>query len=1415
MARRELFSTLRTEGGLLPPDFIRRLAEGVSGVPGLRPADYHLVEGEKLSEAASRAWNRLQPAWAAFQKAVAGLPKGDPATGITREKWLQPLFHELGYGRLLPAKPVEIEEKQYPVSHSWQRTPIHLVGCGVDLDRRTAGVVGAAKASPHSLVQELLNRSDDHLWGIVSNGLRLRLLRDNRSLTRQAYVEFDLAAMLEGQVYADFALLFLLLHQSRVEAERAEECWLERWAQAAAEQGTRALDRLRSGVEEAITALGRGFLAHSANVGLRDRLHGGQLDRQDYYRQLLRLVYRLIFLFVAEDREVLHAPAASDQARARYRRYYSTRRLRDLAQSRRGTAHGDLWQALGLVMRGLGSEVGVPAMGLPALGSFLWSDDALPELQGCQLANTSLLQAVRSLATSAEGGVLQVVDYRNLGPEELGSVYEALLEQHPEVNGPAGTFDLKTAAGHERKTTGSYYTPTSLIECLLDSALDPVLVEAAKKPDPEKAILDLKVCDPACGSGHFLIAAAHRMARRLAAVRTGDEEPAPEAIRTALRDVIGRCLHGVDINPMAVELCKVNLWLEALDPGKPLSFLDHHIQCGNSLLGATPELIEKGIPDEAFEALEGDDKAICRSAKARNKKERGGGQRSLLSGTTTDPVASLARAVESVEQAADGDVPATRAKARLWEDLLASPELRAARLVADAWCGAFVAPRSAAAGMQTITQGVLELLRSAAGDPKLVAGIDQVAREYQLFHWHLAFPAVFARGGFDVVLGNPPWERLKLQEQEFFAERHPGIAAAPNAAARGRMIKALAAEDPGLYASFQAARRRAEGESALVRQSGRYPLCGRGDVNTYAVFSELNRSLLGPRGRAGFIVPSGIATDDTTKFFFQDITDRGSLVSLLDFQSGPGLFVEIGHATFKFCLLTLCGSGVRASAAEFAFFLRNTADRNDSERRFSLTAEDIALLNPNTRTCPIFRTRRDAELTKAIYRRVPVLVDENEPDGNPWGVSFLAMLHMSNDSGLFRTARELEADGWTLRGNVFERDAETYLPLYEAKMVHHFNHRFGDYRDQPQGSENTALPDVPDGRLADPDYSPLPRYWVPAEEVWLRAAPVPAPVVKAYRAGRIADLDDALAEWIAASTLDPAGPPREALQLDRLPDELAGQVATALRRAAGSTSPAPACPEPISSDDLAVLAAQTDRMAATRQIARQRCPRWFLGWRDITKTQNERTVIASVIPQAGVGNKLPLMLFGNGTGPKDVASLACCLTSFALDYGARQKLGGTTLNYFIYKQLPILAPSAYRQTAPWAPLQSLREWLAARAVELIYSSRDLVLLAQALDRPASTLPPWDPERRFLLRCELDAAFFRLYGIARDDVAYIMDTFPIVRRNDEKAHGEYRTKRVILEIYDALQESMATGRAYRSDFVALSGGGPTASSTPTT
>lgn len=1315
-------TAVRTEGAILPASILQRIHREDPGLDGLKPEQYDLT-GDRLREAASRAWTALQGPWMNFKAERAKLAPSEAGTTITRNRWLYPILRELHFGPLEPLREsLKYDEKEFPVSHKFGHSPLHFIGCNLALDKRTPGAVGAAKMSPHGLLQSCLNSTKENLWGFVTNGLQWRVLRDDNSLSRQSMVEFDLESIFEGQLYDEFLLFFLVCHRSRVQSELPEQCWLEQWSQAAGEDGKRALNTLRDGVQKSIEALGQGFLKHPANHELRSRIRNGELDKQDYYRQLLRMVYRLLFLFVAEDRGLLLDPKAKDTAKALFNEHFSTQRLRLLAERMRGSnRHHDLFDPLKMVLSKLGEPAGCPELALPALGGFLFAESTAPDLDSSEIANADLLEAVRFLAVTREGGRLARVDYKNLGTEELGSVYESLLELHPDLASDGTWFELKSASGNERKTSGSYYTPDSLIQCLLDTALDPVVNEAVKKAgtDPEeraKAILDLRVIDPAVGSGHFLIAASHRLAKRLAQVRTGEDEPSPDATRHALREVVGKCLYGIDLNPMAAELCKVSLWIEALEPGRPLNFLDHHIVIGNSLLGTTPELIAKGIPDAAFDAIEGDDKALCAVLKKQNKQERG------PQGNLFDPAAfagkELLKAWQELESLPDETLEDIRTKDKTFRAAEAALEMR--KLMANAWCASFVLPKTPPkanqpTGGQAITTGTLRrLANSHALTDEESRAIQEVNQRFAFLHPQLTFPEVFVprngkSGGFDLVLGNPPWERVKLQEKEFFAERFPEISIARKKADRDRLIKQLLGTP--LHLEFLQAKHDAEAASAFMRKSNRYPLAGRGDVNTYAVFAENFRSLLNSHGRAGMVVPSGIASDDTLKHLFQAFVESGGLHSLYDFENSKLLFADVAPVV-KFCLLTV-GSATPPNrvAPEFMFFATEVSELSDDQRRFTLTSDDIALLNPNTKTCPIFRTQRDAEITKAIYRRVPVLIREEEVNGNPWGISFLRMFDMSNDSSLFRTFEELDAARGTLNGNRWnvcqtvvvdiseprEITEGTWLPLYEAKLFHQFNHRPSTFEGIPAEDRfKMKAPTVSSTieALRSPDYCPLSRFWV-----------------------HESDVDHALK---------------------------------------GNDNP------------------------------------WLITFRGMSNVMtNSRNAVFSVIPRVAVGNSSPALVLTRGLL---VESLLANANAFIFDYVTRQKLAGANLNFFIVNQLPVLARETYFESCPWDSGSTLASWIASRVLELTYAAHDLAPFARGLGYDG---PPfiWDEERRFLLRAELDAAFFHLYGIARADVDYIMETFPIVKRKDIAAHGSYRTKEAILSIYDEMAETNRVSAPY--------------------
>ncbi|MGH7745286.1 MAG: Eco57I restriction-modification methylase domain-containing protein, partial [Candidatus Dormibacteria bacterium] len=613
-------------------------------------------------------------------------------------------------------------------------------------------------------------------------------------------------------------------------------------------------------------------------------------------------------------------------------------------------------------------------------------------------------------------------------------------------------------------------------------------------------------------------------------------------------------------------------------------------------------------------------------------------------------------------------------------------------------------------GVEPPTAGVVRGFATAPEDvsPAVRAEVRRLAAEYQFFHWHLEFPEVFTvsgaedaeagpqgwTGGFSCLLGNPPWEHTELKEQEFFAARDPDIAAAAGAN-RKRLIKSLAHDDPMLWRTFAHAKRQADGVSALCRLSGRFPLTGRGRINTYAIFAETFRSLVGPRGRSGVIVPTGIATDFTTQYFFCDLVECRSLAALYDFENAAPIFEGV-HRSFKFSLLTVAGSAVPEPAAQFAFFLHDAALIESAA--FSLTAEEILLLNPNTGTCPIFRTRRDAEITLGIYRQVPVLLKENDPEGNPWGISFMqGLFNMTSDSHLFHTREQLEVDGWTLCGNIFTRATDRMLPLYEAKMLHHYDHRWATY-------DGTDVRDVTLSEKQDPHFVVLPRYWVTQAEV-------------------------------------------------------AGKLSMRTKRS------------------------------------------WLSSYRWVTNATNERTLVSALTPYGGAGNSQVLVLT-----ECEPQLIMAAWASLCVDYVTRQKLGGQNMTFSTVQQVPVPRPVVFNAPVPWNRSDVVGAWIAPRVLELSFNAEDMRAFGEYLGDDGSPFR-WDEERRTLLRAELDGAFFHLYDVDRDDIDYILDTFPIVRRKDEAKYGEFRTKRLILEVYDQMAEAIRTGEPYQTILDPPPGQGP--------
>lgn len=1308
------YAAVRTEGGLLPPDLLDRILSQDDSLGGLQSADYGLTTSTRLMAAMSEAWQAIQLHWASFNRTRDVIERGN-GTGTTETRyWVQQVLRELGFHDLrFQAAAETVGDRSFLISHrageAGNAPPVHIATFRQDLDTQSARTGGGEKRSPQALVQGYLNATS-HLWGVLTNGLTFRLLRENRQIDRVLRLEFDLEAMLEEEDFAEFQLFWLILHRSRFvhPGGQRETAWLERWSQTAASEGTRALGHLSKGVETAIESLGQGLLTHQDNLYLREQLQSGALTIESYYQELLRLVYRLLFLMVAEERHLLFKAGTASHVVERYKKHYSVERLRGEAtriRNREGH-YDDLWLGLLVTFDALRFPKEANALGLEPLGGGLFgagscphvADDAAPGTTGSgridgrpRLANAYLLAAVESLSEVTRNGITRRINYRDLDVEELGSVYEGLLEHQPALEPLANrTYRFSFAASGERKSTGSYYTPRSLVQELLNSALDPVIDQALARlrtpEDQKKALLALNVCDPACGSGHFLLGAARRIGRRLAEIDAGPgNEPDLADIRHGVRQAIRACVYGVDKNPLAIDLCKTALWIESHEPGAPISFLDHHIRHGDSLVGVFDrEVLKKGIPDGAYTAVTGDDKKIASALKSRNRKERptptkidGRATSSRMMGLEEegleDYLKDWASRLDEIEAMPDDTIEAVQKKERAYHQLHGRDDWLAITAACDLWTYAFFSPMTPEFSRHVPTSATVRRMIAIADVPGDIVGKAQAeAASVGFFHWPLQFPEVFHRGGFDTVLGNPPWEQVQLDPGEYFSTRRPEISNAPNMAAKNSLIKKLGDSleqgDQVVYAAFMNARYQMDCFQKFIHESDRFPLTSIGRINTAPLFAELTRGLVTGSGLAGIIVPSGIATDSFTQKFFADIVNKASLAALYDFENRKKLF-EAVDSRMKFSLMVLAGRSRQDARFRVGFFLLDPLEIHDPEKTFTLGADDIALLNPNTRTCPIFRSSRDAELTKDIYRRVPVLIDESKGDeGNPWGVKFGFIFQMNTSSHMFVTKEQLETLGARpAAGSKFFDGIREWWPLFEGKLFHQYDHRFASY----DGFDD--IKDVSVHLHQKSDFSPQPRYWVSKAE-----------------------------------------------------------TLKALRGQSG----------------------------------------WSLGLRRFARNNDLRTSISAAVPLSGYGDNA--LIANDFAEPKMKIMVLANLNSIPFDYVVRQKLGGTNVNQFVLKQLPVLPPETYSN--------ALLDKITPRVLELTYTAHDMDAFARDLDYDG---PPfvWDEERRTQLRAELDGIYAHLYSISRDDFSYILDTFPIVERKDIAEFGEYRTKRLCLEAYD--------------------------------
>ena len=1258
------------------------------------------------------------------------------------------------------------------ISH-YPLAPAEAKAWGTDLDRR------AGALSPSAQIQDYLRQfwqstSGRVKWGILTNGETWRLYRATGTgpdgkfyQTQDVWFELKLGECVSDAGKEQRRLFLLFFHRDAFRIGDDGYCFLDRALAGAADYVQTVVNTLTDAVFEVVyPQLIETFYQAAPDA-----------DPDTIQEASLTLLYRLLFLMYAEDRRLL--PVGNERYDQVSLRALRRTMLDRLSANEPFTSRVPVyWLRLQELFEWI--DDGQANIPLPAYNGGLFNRHRPELLTRVQLSDASLTSIINSLGAAAVNGSAErvLVNFRDLAVEQLGTLYERLLERRPVIRDGQVLAQLQPYA---RKDSGSYYTPPELVRLIVEQTLGPLVSEREERfrqlavelasdtrdfdtrrreltaADPAESVLQLKTLDPAMGSGHFLVDALNyltgeidRLAglgaevaawlpdddpyvspleTRIAGIRNeiqrqaaaGGWEVGPESLsdRAIIRRmVLKRCIYGVDLNPLAVELAKMSLWLHSFTVGVPLSFLDHHLRCGDSLVGG-------------WLAQTGED-----------IREAGGGFANYVFARVT----TAAQGIRAIEQLDDADIAEVKESEELFRSM--QETVAPVRRMLDFFTGlrwmaagngsrplALRQPRQLrrqvgddhAAGVEwwlsqdydtqlsLLQQGPSALTEADRQSPhfdytgfarfiRLWLNIEELTQERRTFHWELAFPGVFdgwqpRTGGFDAVIGNPPWERVKLQEVEWFAPetRRPAIAYAAPASRRREMIDQLMVDDDPLYADYSEALSTADTMLYYARACGYYTLLGGGDTNLYGLVLERALDLIRPDGMVALLTPSGIYSDRYAASFFGEITGSSRLLALYDFENRRGqdesgierreFFPDV-DSRFKFCTLVICGTDRSAYELPAGFMLHDPPDKVEPERLIKLEATDFALVNPNTGTAPIFLTSRDADIVLDIYRNHPIFDAENKKLESAV-VRHVALAHMTNDSGHFWTREQLEEHAaYPVELNRWRKGEEQWLPLYQGRTIHHFDHRYNSVGFKPENLHNPYVNErVTVTQHENPRFYPRPQYWI---------------------------CDDFVRQ--------------------KFPEQ----------------------------------------------------PGYTIGFRDIARTTDERTMIATVVPWSGYSNKVPLLVCNDELATANFNRLAplwlANFGSFAFDFVVRRKMQSTNMNLYILQQLPVITRAAYdRRLGDKTAADLARD----HVLRLCYTADDLEPFALAQGYEGEPFG-WDVEERRHLRARLDALYFLLYGLDRDDAAYVMDSFPITRRNDQRDHGRYLTKDLILRYMSALE-----------------------------
>lgn len=1246
------------------------------------------------------------------------------------------------------------------------------------------------KTAPASQMLRYLRRVDDLTdgevrWGILTNGAIWRLyFQGSRSVSEQ-FFEIDLHSLLgesedstsKEHEYREHWLRVFAVMFGRKAFEPISSAY-KTFHSKALDEGKYHEERVTKKLSEVVFDTVFPTLARAiADCWPKEKL-------TDIQYSVMVLLYRLLFIFYAEDRGML--PVQDD----RYRSYALRFQVRDDIGKRMNlketfsNVQGNYWSAIEGLSHAI--DAGDSSIGLPPYNGGLFDKEATPLLNGIRIPDTIMSKVIDLLSFESDNGNRRYINYRNLSVLHLGSIYERLLEF--ELRHDKEQNVIVHPNSYARKSTGSYYTPESLVLLIIKETLEPLISDkvgkfkarvtqladenadidkvnrALLRIDPAENLLNLRICDPAMGSGHFLVNLVDYLADvivellsevtnevdwtdipyvsplvgRISEIRMTVEDNAIDnewCVDTEQLDdwnivrriILKKCIYGVDKNPMAVELAKVSLWLHTFTSGAPLSFLDHHLRCGDSLFGENLGDVLKRLNEGGKEFLIRNELLSANKAAESMKTIEGitdveiseaHRSASTYSNITdwTNPINAFLKLIHALDWLQPFE-PARQSAVQVWLDGQIGDPMR---YFLDEWGISTRALEVTSLNMRNkarngsvphpMPEGVPECYKKDAElFDKILAEAKAVIDRERFLNWEVEFPGVWDNwfgkksGGFDAIIGNPPWDVYEFQELPWFAYRKPDIALIARKSERQEAIKEIKTNDPNLWEESEKAKQRIDrGVSLIKNKNSPYQFTNKGKMDLYKLFAERSLQLLSPNGVMGLLVKTGIATEKSSAELFQKLTASGSVKSIYSFSNKKVFFPDIDSRE-KPCVF-IASNQRQFDSTKCAFGLLTVDDLEDPDRLLQFSGDDFATLNPVTRTAPVFENNRDANITVSVYRHNPLVYDQNT-DKLLWPVKFHQMLNRSTDENKFRTTSQLDEEGaFRVSNNQYQSTEGQWIPVYEGKMVQAYDHRAADIVLNPKNvfrpGQQVSLSEI---EKANPNRFAKPQFYIRKSE----------------------------SQWPTADS-------------------------------------------------------------------------WVIAYKNVTSTTNMRTMIAAIIPESGAVHSLPVLSLDEDVENRGLtaALILANLNSIAFDYIARQKVPGINFSWYLLKQIPVVSLEDFEVTK-FGSVSAL-ELVNESVLELTYTANDLAGFATDigyLNDAGKVKEPfvWDKKRRLRLIAKLDALFFIMYGMfdsknrrdSSDKISYIYSTFPIIEREENKRYGRYLSRDLALAYCNSLTSGNPT------------------------